>query len=106
MEDSFEQRQRLERAHKRVKSIKGFYKHLAIYLFVNAFLLILKTINLDPGEQFWTWSTFATIGWWGLGLLVHGISVFGRNAFLNKDWEERKIKEIMDKEKNKANKWE
>ena len=106
MEDSFEQRQRLEKARKRVKSIKGFYKHLIIYLLVNGFILIMRAIKLDPGEEFWTWSTFSVVGWWGFGLIVHGISVFGRNAFLNRDWEERKIKELMDKEKNKANRWE
>ena len=51
MEDSFEQRQRLEKARKRVKSITGFYKHLIIYLLINGFLLIMKAINLDPGGR-------------------------------------------------------
>ena len=37
MEDSFEQRQRLEKARKRVKSITGFYKLLIIYLLINGF---------------------------------------------------------------------
>lgn len=106
MEDSFEQAQRLERARKRVKSIKGFYKHLIVYLLVNGALLTMKAVNLRPDEGFWTWPTFITAGWWGFGLMVHGISVFGRNAFLDKGWEERKIRELMEKEKKRTDKWE
>ena len=42
---------------------------------------------------------------WGIGLLAHGLSTFLPYFILGKDWEERKIKELMDKERN-ANKWE
>jgi hypothetical protein len=31
-------------------------------------------------------------------LSVHGLSVFGTQKILGKDWEERKIQELMDKE--------
>jgi hypothetical protein len=36
--------------------------------------------------------------------VAHGMSVFGRDLFFGADWEERKIKEFMDKDKNQ--KWE
>lgn len=38
---------------------------------------------------------------WGIGLLIHAFSVFGTKMFL-KDWEEKKIKELMEKDKNKG----
>lgn len=98
---------RMERARKRVKSIAGFYKHLAAYLIVNIFLLVLKYFNLDQdkGGNFFVFSTFSTAFFWGIGLAFHAMGVFGTNVFLGSDWEERKIREIMDKEK-KINKWE
>lgn len=97
---------RMERARKRVKSIMGFYKHLTAYLFVNTILLAIKWFNLEPGENFFEFSTFSTVFFWGIGLAFHGLGVFGTNAFLGSDWEERKIREIMEKEKQNTNKWE
>lgn len=96
---------RLERARKRVKSIAGFYKHLSVYLLINAFLLALKYFRLDPGETFFEFGTFSTAFFWGIGLGFHALGVFGTNAFFGSDWEERKIKEIMEREK-RINKWE
>lgn len=106
MEDPFEDQQRLEKARKRVEDIKGFYKHLAAYILVNAFLLIMHAINLDPGESFWSWGSFITPLSWGRGLLAHWLSVYSRNIFFSRDWEERKIQEYMDREKNRSSKWE
>jgi arginine exporter protein ArgO len=103
-QETMEQLQ-MERARKRVKSMMGFYKHLSAYLIVNVFLLTLKYFNQDEGEIFFEFGTFSTAFFWGIGLGFHAISVFGTNAFFGSNWEERKIKEIMEKEK-KINKWE
>jgi hypothetical protein len=48
--------------------------------------------------------TFSTAFFWGIGLLAHGLSVFGRYVFFGQNWEEKKIQELMDKDKNE--KWE
>jgi hypothetical protein len=106
MENSFEEQKRLEKARKKVEDIKGFYKHLAAYILVNAFLLIMQAINLDPGEKFWSWGTFITAISWGVGLLAHWLSVFSRNVFFSKNWEERKIQEYMERQKSRSGKWE
>lgn len=106
MENSFEEQKRLEKAQKKVEDIKGFYKHLAAYILVNAFLLIMQAINLDPGEKFWSWRTFITAISWGLGLLAHWLNVYSRNVFFGKDWEERKIQEYMERDKGHSGKWE
>ncbi|QEE51351.1 2TM domain-containing protein [Flavobacterium alkalisoli] len=108
MENSFEERERLERAKKKVKSIKGFYRHLTVYLFVNAFILISRAIGMEPGEDFWRWGTFSTALFWGMGLLLHAASVFGTTIFFGSDWEERKLNEILEKNKKakKENRWE
>lgn len=96
--------QRYARAQKRVKAISGFYKHLAAYILVNLFLISMQYFNLDPGEKFLKFSTFSTAFFWGIGLAFHAAGVFGKNIFLGQDWEEKKINELM--EKDKTSKWE
>ncbi|MFT3795758.1 2TM domain-containing protein [Flavobacterium sp.] len=97
---------RMERARKRVKAMMGFYKHLMVYVVVNAVLLAIKYFNLDPGETFFELGNFSTAFFWGIGLVFHAMSVFGTHAFLGSDWEERKIRQIMEKEKQSTSKWE
>jgi hypothetical protein len=103
MEHSFEDQIKSDKVKKKVKEMKGFYKHFTVYLAVNIFLLIIKSLNLEPGESFFTWNTFATAICWGIGVFFHWYSVFGAEIILGKNWEERKIKEMMEKDKNK--KW-
>ncbi len=98
------EQQRLERIRKRVKALSGFYKHAMIYLVVNLALIAIKFFTLDPGEEFWDFGTFATAFFWGIGLAFHALGVFTENVFFGKDWEERKVREFMEKEKHQ--KWE
>jgi hypothetical protein len=92
-------------AYKRVKRIKGFYIHALVYVLVNAFIIISShNRSLLGNEVFFRWETFSTALFWGIGLLAHGLSVFGRNIFFSQNWEERKIQELMDKDK--SDKWE
>jgi 2TM domain-containing protein len=87
------------RAKKKLDKIKGFYWHLASYIVVNAFLIIMIAINLDYDESIWQFGTFATALFWGIGLTFHFLGVFGPDFFFGKGWEERKINEFMDKDK-------
>lgn len=83
-------------AQKRVKRLKSFYIHAAVYVMVNLFLIassLQKGMDLTDVNIYWT-AIF-----WGVGLLGHGLSVFLPNVLMGKDWEERKIRELMDKYK-------
>lgn len=93
-----------ERAKKRVQAISGFYKHLAAYIIINVFLLVIKAANMDPGEKFLEFGTFSTAFFWGIGLAFHAFGVFYNQVFFGKNWEDRKIRELM--EKDKQQKWE
>ncbi|OUR93435.1 hypothetical protein A9Q87_05365 [Flavobacteriales bacterium 34_180_T64] len=84
------------RARKKLDNLKGFYWHLASYIVVNIFLIVLIGVNTG---NFWHFGTFATAIFWGIGLLFHFLGIYGPDFFFGKNWEERKIKEIMDKEK-------
>lgn len=90
------------RAKKRVDDIKGFYVHLAVYLGVNLFISITKVVNsVREGSslamELSDFSTYAVWLFWGIGLVMHGFKIFGTNILMGKDWEERKIQEIMKK---------
>jgi len=85
------------RAKKKLEKLVGFYWHLAVYVIVNAFIIILITAN--SSQSFFSFGTWATPFFWGIGLLFHFLGVFGPNFMFRKDWEDRKIKEFMDKDK-------
>lgn len=89
-------------AYKRVKRIKGFYVHLLIYILVNTFIICGN--YYENSHSFFNWETYSTALFWGIGLVAHGLSVFGRNIFFSHDWEEKKIQEFMKKENSE--KWE
>ena len=86
-------------AKKRVKKLKGFYSHLTIYVLVNLLIVFINIQDLKPGESYFQYKNFITLFFWGIGLVAHALSVFVPQFVLGKDWEERKIREIMDKEK-------
>ncbi|MBP6128662.1 2TM domain-containing protein [Flavobacterium sp.] len=93
-----------QEALKRVKKLKGFYTHSIVYIFINILIFFLNVENLEQGESYFQFKNFMTAFFWGIGLLAHAMSTFLPYFILGKDWEERKIKELMEKEK--ANKWE
>ena len=83
------------RAVERVEKLKGFYQNLASYCIVIPFLIF---INLRFSPVFhWFW--FPIFGW-GMGLAFHFLEVNNYNIFLGKNWEDRKIKEMMKEDKN------
>ena len=95
---------RYQEAARKVKRIKGFYTHALVYVVVNIMIVIINIQNLGEGESYFHFHNFFTAFFWGIGLVAHGLSVFLPGMILGNNWEERKIKELMEKEKN--NKWE
>ncbi|TDN83035.1 hypothetical protein DET49_1225 [Salegentibacter sp. 24] len=83
------------RARKQVKAEREFYGNLTSYLIV---IPVLGLFNYLSYSEF-MWVVFPAIGW-GIGVFFHGLSVFNHNLLLGKNWEERKIKELMQKDKN------
>ena len=87
---------RYKKARKKVEELKGFYIHLFIYILVNLGMFIVNIVT-TPGELWFYWPLFG----WGIGILAHAMSVFGIRGLFGKEWEERKIKQIMEKEEKK-----
>jgi uncharacterized integral membrane protein len=100
-----EEQIKYDKAINRVKKIKGFYTHLAVYVVINIIFVIVNIQNLDKGESYFQFKNFSTAFFWGIGLVAHGLSTFGGEIFFGSDWEEKKIKELMEKEKTQQQKW-
>jgi hypothetical protein len=97
---------RYEEAVKRVKKLKGFYTHAIVYVVINIMVVIANIQNYEPGESFFQFKTFMTAFFWGIGLLAHAMSTFIPYFILGKDWEERKIRELMEKEEQNKSMWQ
>lgn len=87
--------ERYLKAQKRVEDLKGFYGNLSSYMIVNTGLMILNLVT-SPDQL---WFIYPLLGW-GIGVAIHAMAVFNYIPFLSRDWEDRKIKELMNKEKS------
>ena len=82
-------------AKESVKELKDFYRNLMTYVAINILLIIINLVT-SPDSLWFYWVTI----FWGIGLVLHASKVFIlKGRFLGKEWEERKIKKMMEKEK-------
>ncbi len=92
-----QEQQLYERAHTRVRAIKGFYVHAIAFLVVN---IALFALNALVGGVWWFY--WPLIGWGiGLGLHAFGVFGFGGQGPWGREWEERKIQEMVDEERRR-----
>ena len=91
---------RFRKAKKKVDEIRGFYISLIVYILVIAFLAF---INLTTTPHY-LWFLWPLLGW-GIGILFHAMKVFNYLPFLGKDWENKKMKEFLEQEKQNTTKW-
>lgn len=82
-----------QRARQRVLALRGFYVHLLVFIVVNAFLFALNLIT-SAGQWWFYWPLLG----WGVGLALHAVVALGADNWWGRDWEERKIHELLDKE--------
>ena len=86
-------RERYERARRRVREIRAFYRHLTVFVGVN---VLLHIINFVASPRAY-WAIWPLLGW-GIGLVMHGVATYRWLPFAGKDWEERKIRQLMEKD--------
>ena len=104
MQKDFTQEQSYIRAKKRVKAIKGFYVHFIVYVLVNIFISGIIIFGLMQSDYslnsaFSNFGVYSTWVFWGIGIFFHWLGVFGfKSIGFGSDWEEKKIKELMEKE--------
>lgn len=100
MEKQYTEEEHYYNARKRVQEIKGFYGNLIACIVVNTALFAINLIT-SPQYLWFFWSLL----WWGIGVVFHGLIVFNYMPFFSKDWEEKKIKEFIEKEEQTKNTW-
>jgi sensor histidine kinase YesM len=81
------------RARRKVRMMRAFYMNLGAYATVITGLCVIN-LTLSPQK---IWFIFPAMGW-GVGLLIHGATVWGRSFWLGSDWEEKKIQQLLAKE--------
>ncbi|MFD0860834.1 2TM domain-containing protein [Sungkyunkwania multivorans] len=91
-QDTFIKDKRYQRAKERVDAIKGFYGNLISYCIVIPLLAWLNFRTTD-----FPWVIFPALGW-GFGVLAHGLEAFGYHPLWGKRWEQKKIREYMEKD--------
>lgn len=91
--DTFISEKKYSMAKEQVEKLKGFYVHFTIYLI---FIPVFLWLNYISNAGF-PWAIFP-IGGWGFGVMGHAAETFNYNPFFGKNWEERKIREMMDKD--------
>ncbi|MBV8327066.1 2TM domain-containing protein [Chryseobacterium sp.] len=90
-----------QQAKRQVERLRRFYTHVFIYIAVNLVIVYFNYSNLKPGESYFQGKNFLTAIFWGIGVLGHGVMVFLPQTNLVRKWEEKKIRELMDQQKDK-----
>ncbi|MDP6352828.1 MAG: 2TM domain-containing protein [Alphaproteobacteria bacterium] len=81
------------RARAQVQALRSFYNHVAIYAVVNGLLFL---IDMFGGDGVWFyWPLFG----WGIVLAIHASRTFRLLPWLSDDWEEDKVRELLDRER-------
>ena len=77
-------------ARERVRARRGLYAHAAVYLVINAMLLLLDTVS---GAGWWFfWPLFG----WGIGLAAHSVGVVLNEAWNGPEREEEAIQRYLE----------
>mgnify|MGYP000441077783 FL=1 len=98
-QEAFIEDKRYLQAKEKVEAIKSFFGKLGAYLLVIPFLAWLNWRTTD-----FPWVIFPAIGW-GFGLVMHGMEAYGYNPLWGKRWEERKIRRLMEEDKDESTKY-
>ncbi|MBS9464342.1 2TM domain-containing protein [Flagellimonas sp. 389] len=88
------------KARERVIQLKKFYANLWTYIVVISALALINYLTNGFSYAWFLWAAFG----WGIGVFFHAIGTFDLNPFFGKNWEERKIRQFMQKEEEN-DKW-
>jgi len=90
------------RAENRLNEIKGFHKHLLAFILFTPFTIFINYKTYWDYKWFW----YSIIPW-GIAVAIHAFVVFviRDKSVFGKNWEERKIEQFMNEEKENK-KWD
>jgi len=85
---------------RRVHRLAEFYRHLLAYGIVIGMLFAFNAffvLSSDKPASWSSWWAFLPAFGWGIGLFFHAITVLPMWNLFSQDWEERKVKELMER---------
>ncbi|MBC3847199.1 2TM domain-containing protein [Winogradskyella echinorum] len=107
MKPEIDERQILENAKKKVRRVKLFYLHLALYFIGIALLIYNLFIVEDEYAKVITGLNISIIVLWTIVIIVQAWVVFKGKLLFNKSWEDKKIEEYLDKKQEQEHqRWE
>lgn len=77
-------------ARYQVHRLRSFYRHVYVFVVVSIGLMTINALTPSPR----LWFHWPMLGW-GIWLTLHGIATFSRGRWFGRDWEERKVRELM-----------
>jgi hypothetical protein len=82
---------RYEQARRRVEGKLGFMSHLAVYILVNALLIVINYLS-TPDRLWFFWPLLG----WGIGLAFHamGVFIFSSGSVLKERLIERELQKL------------
>ncbi len=86
----------IKSARREVRQMRHFYRHLMTY---GVIIVFLHIINLMTSSYYW--AIWPTLGW-GIAIALHAAKNMDFLPFLNAEWEERKVQEILAKKKGQV----
>ena len=87
------------RAKHKVAGIKKFYTSLLTYV---VFISLLAALNYYTDGWSNPWFLWAAFGW-GIAIVIQAFKAFEWLPFMGRNWEEKKLKEYMDKDDKPSN---
>ena len=101
------------RARARIRQLKAFYLHVAIYLVVMLGLFAINAATRGSGHDMmfngsrfhgdggdW-WVMWPALGW-GIAVAIHAMVILVGGVGRLDDWEERKVEEMVQREKDRT----
>lgn len=103
-----EQRELYENARRRTLQKKRLFQHFVIFL-VGAVLLIVLNVVIGYKEEFmplgYNWFVWAILIW-TFFFLIHLFNVFVTNSLMDKEWEQRHMEKLVQKQRDRIREME
>jgi hypothetical protein len=88
------------RARNHIKQLKEFYYGIVTYCIVIPFLIYINYKTYWGFQWFW----FPMFGW-GIGIAIQAFKVYVSDGIFGRNWEERKIRQYMNYDKEEDTHW-
>ena len=102
------QKELFEHAQARIKEKKSLYRHFVFFLAGCIFMIVLN-LGLGFGKEFQffelDWFVYGVL-FWTFFLLAHVLKVSLFSSFMGKEWQDKQMKYLIEKQKNKIAKME